>query len=55
MKSYKDLLDPKRKGKIVMDDPTSAGLGLKWFGVVGKRSQRIPQMYGFHHPRPFLN
>lgn len=37
MKSYRDLLDPKWKGKIVMDDPTSAGPGLKWFGVTGKR------------------
>jgi iron(III) transport system substrate-binding protein len=28
IKSYKDLLDPKWKGKIVMYDPRSAGVGL---------------------------
>ena len=26
-KSYKDLLDPKWKGKLIMDDPRRAGLG----------------------------
>lgn len=28
--SYKDLLAPKWKGKIILDDPTIAGTGLRW-------------------------
>ncbi len=39
--SYNDLLQPKWKGKIIMNDPTRAGIGLKWFGVV---SQSIMDM-----------
>lgn len=35
--SYKDLLNPKWKGKIVMNDPTVTGSGNNWFGVVGLR------------------
>lgn len=31
LKSYKDLLDPKWKGKIVMDDPRSSGPGQATF------------------------
>lgn len=37
LNSYKDLLAPKWKGKIVMDDPTAGGPGLKQFGVIGTR------------------
>lgn len=35
VKAYRDLLDPKWKGKIVMNDPTVAGAGQKWFSVLG--------------------
>lgn len=35
IKSYNDLLNPKLKGKIIMNDPTVAGTGLKGFSVVG--------------------
>lgn len=31
--SYKDLLDSRWKGKIIMNDPTVSGKGLRWFGV----------------------
>lgn len=31
IKSLKDLLDPKWRGKILMNDPTIAGGGLGWF------------------------
>src|SRR3990167_7536618 len=33
--SYFDLLNPRWKGKILMNDPTIAGTGLKGFGVLG--------------------
>lgn len=36
IKSYKDLLNPKFKGKIVMNDPTTAGTGAKTFAVIGE-------------------
>lgn len=31
--SYKDLLAPRWKGNIILNDPTVAGKGLRWFGV----------------------
>lgn len=34
IKSYRDLLNPKFKGKIVMNDPTVAGTGNKTFRVL---------------------
>lgn len=35
LKSYKDLLNPKWKGKIVINDPTVTGIGEKFTIVVG--------------------
>lgn len=35
IKSYRDLLNPKWKGKMVMNDPTVAGTGQKFPAVVG--------------------
>lgn len=35
IKSYSDLLEPKWKGKIVMNDPSIAGSGLKGMGILG--------------------
>lgn len=35
-KSWKDLLDPKWKGKILADDPRGAGGGNSWFIVIYK-------------------
>lgn len=34
VKSYYDILNPKWKGKIIMNDPTLAGTGLKSFSVL---------------------
>lgn len=34
IKSHRDLLQPRWKGKMVMQDPTSAGTGISWFSVV---------------------
>ncbi len=33
MKSYRDLLNPRWKGKITIQDPTSPGFGQNWFAV----------------------
>lgn len=35
LKSYRDLLNPKWKGKMVMNDPTLPGAGNTWFARVG--------------------
>ncbi len=35
IKSYNDLLDPKWKGKIIINDPRLAGAGLVWFTALG--------------------
>lgn len=35
IKSYRDLLSPKFKGKIIMNDPTLAGTAAKGFSVIG--------------------
>lgn len=35
IKSYRDLLNPKWKGKIVINDPTVTGTGEKFFLIVG--------------------
>ncbi len=37
IKAYKDLLNPKWKGKIIMNDPTIAGAGSRWFAVVADK------------------
>lgn len=37
LKSYSDLLNPKLKGKIVIDDPTITGSGSKVIGVLGSK------------------
>ncbi len=37
MTSYKDLLDPKWKGKILMFDPTVTGSGNRAFNIIGSQ------------------
>lgn len=37
MKSYRELLKPKFKGKIVMDDPTVSGVGIGIISVLGAK------------------
>ncbi|MBI4330969.1 MAG: extracellular solute-binding protein [Chloroflexi bacterium] len=32
--TYRDLLNPKWKGKVIMNDPSIAGAGARWFAVV---------------------
>lgn len=36
IKTYRDLLNPKWKGKLAMNDPSVAGPGLRWFAVTGE-------------------
>lgn len=36
IKSYKDLLAPKWKGRIVINDPTITGAGVSWFSAATK-------------------
>lgn len=36
IKSYKDLLASKWKGKMTLQDPTISGTGINWFGVVSE-------------------
>lgn len=35
LKSYKDLLKPAAKGKVILADPTTPSAALRWFTVVG--------------------
>ncbi|MBI4332667.1 MAG: extracellular solute-binding protein [Chloroflexi bacterium] len=37
IKGYQDLLQPKWKGKIEMNDPTVEGTGLSWYSVVSQK------------------
>lgn len=37
IKSFNDLLNPKWKGKIAMNDPTVTGTGSKWVAVIGSK------------------
>lgn len=47
LQGMKDLLSPRWKGKIIMDDPTIPGSGARIFGVVGS------QFFGFDYWREF--
>lgn len=54
IKSYKDVLNPKWKGKIVMDDPTQPGPGLKWFAVVTAKIMDADYMRQLARQEPVL-
>lgn len=53
-KSYKDLLNPKWKGKMTLNDPTAAGTGLKWFGIVSSVILDIDYMRQLVKQEPFV-
>lgn len=42
--SYKDFLNPKWKGKIIINDPTIAGAGSRWFAVVADQFTGLDYM-----------
>ena len=44
IRSYKDLLNPRWKGKIIINDPTIAGAGSRWFAVVADRFMGLDYM-----------
>lgn len=54
IKSYKDLLNPKWKGKIIMNDPTMAGAGSRWFAVVADRFTGLDYMRDLAKNEPVI-
>lgn len=54
IKSYRDVLEPKWKGKIVMDDPTQPGPGLKWFAVTTAKIMDVDYMKQLGKQEPVL-
>ncbi len=42
--SYRDLLKPKWKGKIILNDPTTVGAGSRWFAVVAEKIMGVDYM-----------
>lgn len=52
--SYLDILQPKYKGKIIMNDPTRAGIGLKWFGIVSQYIMNIDFMKKLAEQEPLI-
>ncbi len=42
--SYRDLLQPKWKGKIAMNDPTTVGAGARWFACVSEKIMGVDYM-----------
>ena len=54
IKSYKDLLNPKWKGRIIMNDPTMAGAGSRWFAVVADRYTGLDYMRALVKQEPAI-
>ncbi|MBI4331768.1 MAG: extracellular solute-binding protein [Chloroflexi bacterium] len=54
IRSYKDLLDPKWKGKIVMSDPTIDGGGLEWFEINTEKITGVDFMRQLARQEPVL-
>lgn len=54
LKSYKDILNPRWKGKIAMNDPSVTGSGNNWFGVVGEKIMGWDYMRELAKQEPFL-
>lgn len=44
VKSYRDLLLPRWKGKIIMNDPSVAGTGSTWFSMVALKIMNLDYM-----------
>lgn len=58
IQSFRDLLNPKWKGNIVMQDPTVPGMGLQWFtmyGVMGVGNLGLEYMRDLVKQNPILS
>ena len=54
IKSYRDLLQPRWKGKIIINDPTVAGIGGKWFSMVGRYIMNLDFMREIARQEPVI-
>lgn len=54
IKSYNDLLNPKFKGKIVLNDPTVPGPGWTWFGSAGEGIMGYDYLRQFARQEPVI-
>ncbi|MBI4330551.1 MAG: extracellular solute-binding protein [Chloroflexi bacterium] len=54
IQSFRDLLNPKWKGKIIMDDPTIGGSGNGWVTAVGHRIMDINYLRELAKQEPVL-
>jgi len=54
IKSYKDLLNPKWKGRIIMNDPTVGGAGSRWFAVVADQFMGLDYMRSLASQEPVI-
>lgn len=55
IKAYKDLLDPKWKKRIIIQDPTIAGSALWWFSAVSSRIMDIDYMRQLARQEPVVS
>ncbi len=55
IKSYYDLLNPKWKGKIIMNDPTISGVGVKSFSVLGFHILNLDYFRQLAKQEPVIN
>lgn len=54
IKSYKDLLNPRWRGKIVMFDPTIAGAASRWVAVVADKYMGLDYIREFVKNEPVI-
>ncbi|MBI4330762.1 MAG: extracellular solute-binding protein [Chloroflexi bacterium] len=54
IRSYKDLLQARWKGKILMNDPTIAGAGGQWYSGVGDKIMGFDYMRGLAKQEPVI-
>ncbi len=54
IKSYRDLLNPKWKGKISLNDPTVPGVGSKIIGTIGEKIMGMDFLRELVKQEPFI-